>query len=506
LKVLFLAKGQETLAIEYLSASLKKAGHQVDLLFDPDLDGSMGFLNSSFLNWLSSKEMWTEAIRKISPDLIAMSCPLNMYPFVKDTARSIKQFSNIPIVVGGGHATLAPQYLLENGDIDCVCIGEGEEAMVELADKMERGVDYTDTRNFWFRRNGTIISNPVRPLLEDLDSLPFPDRDLFRRFGCFAGNLYFVAGRGCPFQCTYCCQHAFHKTYKGKGTYVRFRSVENVIQELEECVKRYDAKHIHSEDDTFTINHGWLLDFCNEYRKRIGVPLYCHVRPGTLSEEIVKKLEEAGCKGVFFGIDSGNEHTRKVLLKRNIADQVIYEQARLIKRSGIKLSSASMFSLPGETPQQMLDTFKMAGDVKSDYAYATIFYPFYGTELYQYAVDKGYLSEENTKKVKEGLGSPYQYPLLENPHNDLAMILKNVLPAYIRFKFLRSIINVVVKNRWLKASQILNLALTPFAYAHLGQLKRREIMKTVLTFLKYRFGFAPLDRLINSHETSARTK
>jgi hypothetical protein len=86
------------------------------------------------------------------------------------------------------------------------------------------------------------------------------------------------------------------------------------------------------------------------------------------------------------------------------------------------------------------------------------------------------------------------------------MILKNVLPAYIRFKFLRSIINVVVKNRWLKASQILNLALTPFAYAHLGQLKRREIMKTVLTFLKYRFGFAPLDRLINSHETSARTK
>ncbi len=484
MKVLFCAKGQETLAIEYISAALKEAGHRVELLFEPEFDGGMGFLPPYGMKLLQRKNRFLDAIKTFDPDLIAFSCPLNIYPFVKKTARLIKLHFSIPIVVGGGHPTLAPDYLMQNPDIDIVCIGEGEEPMVELADKMERGIDYSDTRNFWFRKNGSLIKNEVRPLLEDLDRLPFPDRDLFYHHGCFAGNLYFVAGRGCPFQCTYCCQHAFQQTYRGKGKYVRLRSVENVIQELEVCIKTYDVQHIHSEDDTFTIHHQWLHDFCDEYKKQINVPLYCHVRPGTLSADLLQRMKKAGCEAVFFGIDSGCEELRKSLLKRDISNDTIYSQAKLIKEAGIRLASASMFGLPGETPQQMHETFRMAIDIQSDFAYDSIFYPFYGTELYDYAVQNGYLNEKNQHDIKEGLGSPYQYPLLTGEHNDLAMTMKNCLPAYARFASLRPFLDLVIKKRWLKLSGLVNLLLTPFSYAFMGRLKRKEILQTILGYFK----------------------
>jgi len=209
MKILFFAKGQETLAIEYLCASLKNAGHEVELLFEPELDGGMGFLPPYLLKWLRNEDLWIKAIEKISPDLVALSCPLNIYPFVKQVVKLVKQYFDIPVIIGGGHATLAPDYILANENIDMVCLGEGEEPLVELADKMTSGKDYTDTKNIWFKKKGTIIRNPVRSLLEEIDCLPFPDRDLFYKYGCFSGNVYFVAGRGCPYHCTYCCQHAF---------------------------------------------------------------------------------------------------------------------------------------------------------------------------------------------------------------------------------------------------------------------------------------------------------
>lgn len=503
MKILFIAKGQETLAIEYLSASLKSAGHKVELLFDPGFDGSMGFLNLPFWRRLYSPQFLIDNVGKIGPDLIAMSCPLHLYPFVKETARVLKQHFNTPIIVGGGHPTLAPDYLMQNKDIDFICLGEGEEPLVELADLMERDVDYSHTRNLWLRRNGKIITNPVRSLLEDLDSLPFPDRDLYHKFGCFAGNLYFIAGRGCPFRCTYCCQHSFRNLYQGKGKYVRFRSVENVIQELEECVQKYEVKHIHSEDDLFSIDPRWLSDFCDEYKKKINLHFYCHLRPGTLTKDMVKKLKEAGCKVLYLGIDSGNEYIRRDILERNIKDKVIYEQALLTKREGLKLACSSMYALPGETSQQMLDTFKMLEEIKCDHAYTTIYYPFYGTKLYHYAIEKGYLKEEAIKKIKEGLGSPYQYSMLVNENNDLAMILKNTIPPYIRFRTLRPLIGLIIKYRWLKISYLVNFLFTPFAYGKLGRMKRREITKTLFTFLQYRLKFKPIEHIIDTSKENS---
>ena len=486
MKILFFGKGQEMLSIEYLSAALKNAGHKVELLFDPGFDDNIGFINIPLLKKLFSEKMVIENIKKMSPDLIAFSCPWHLYPFVAETASLVKKRFNIPIVVGGGYPTIAPDHMIRNKDIDMICIGEGEEAIVELADKIEKGVDYFDTLNFWFKRNGEIIKNPPRVLLQNLDLLPFPDREIFHKFGCFAGNLYFIAGRGCPHKCSYCCEHAFERIYQGKGKYVRLRSVENVIEELGECVKKYNVKHIHSEDDLFAISHKWLAEFCEEYRKKIKVPFYCHVRPGSLTDEDLENLKSAGCNDIYFGIDAGNYEVRTNLLNRKIKDEAIYEQVKLVKKHGMRLSTSVMFGIPGETPEQMHETFKMIKEIGSYCVYVTVYYPFYNTELYNYAAEKGYLTQESIEGIMKGLGSVYRASFLENENNDLVLIFRNILPAYMRFSFLRPLIDLIIRKRFVGLSRLIDLFFTPFSYSTVGWFKIREAIKIFFVFLKIR--------------------
>jgi len=173
MKVLFIAKGQESLSIEYLSSVLKREGHQVELLFDPGLDNILGFLNLKFLK-LRNDEWYIEKIKKIAPDIVAFSCLTNLFSFVKEKASLVKRhFSNIPVVVGGIHPTILPDLVIREKDIDMICIGEGEEAFVELLDKMQKGIDYFDTRNFWFKHRDKIIKNPLRPLSKILTQFHF---------------------------------------------------------------------------------------------------------------------------------------------------------------------------------------------------------------------------------------------------------------------------------------------------------------------------------------------
>jgi radical SAM superfamily enzyme YgiQ (UPF0313 family) len=203
---------------------------------------------------------------------------------------------------------------------------------------------------------------------------------------------------------------------------------------------------------------------------------------------MIMKLRDAGCRVMYLGIDSGNSLVRENTLNRKVSDDVMYDQARLIKNSHLELACPSMYGLPGETSDQMLDTFNMLKKIDADYAYATIYYPFYGTELYEYCLKNGYLKEDTARRIMEGEGSPYQYSLLESSHNDLAMILKNTVPVYTRFRLLRPFIDIIIRFRLLKLSSIVNLMFTPFAYGHLGKIKRKEILSTIFVFFKYRLG------------------
>ena len=228
MKILFYYRGSTSLGIQYLSSMLKKGGHEVQLLFDPGVDDNL-FIRWRALQKLNRYDKLLAKACKFPPDLVAFSVPSNLYPFVENMAALLKRELKVPAIAGGPHPTALPEYVLSNENIDMVCIGEGDYAMLELADKLENGRNVYSVPNIWFKKNGRIIKNTLRPLIENLDSLPYPDKELFYDYGAFEELIPVLAGRGCPFQCTFCFNHAYQRLYRGKGRYVRMRSVDNLI-------------------------------------------------------------------------------------------------------------------------------------------------------------------------------------------------------------------------------------------------------------------------------------
>ena len=234
---------QEMLGIMWISRAVKDAGHEIKALFIPDKE-------------------WLQKVQEYQPDVVCYSVTTGMHLYFAEINRKVKAvLPDVFTVFGGPHPTFTPEFLETEG-VDAVCRGEGELAMVELLDKMQRGEDYFDTCNFWFKRrdNGEVVKNPQRPLVQDLDELGFPDRDIIYE----AGEIYrtsdrkvFVTQRGCPMNCSFCFHHAWKKKVYGANNkqYTRKRSVDHVIAEVLECKKRYNLKFVHFLDDIFNLRN-----------------------------------------------------------------------------------------------------------------------------------------------------------------------------------------------------------------------------------------------------------
>ena len=424
MRILFVFGGLEWLGIEHLSAALKKAGHETDLAFEMDIGGTFYFKSKK-----SSHKSILGKIKKFSPDIILFSSTTNLFPWVKEVAAEIKKHHNIPILVGGIHATILPEAVLSDKNIDIVCRGEGDEAIVELMDKIARGENYHNTRNFWFKKGSKIIKNDLRPLIEDLDSLPFPDKDMFYNYGCFRSRVYVMASRGCPYQCTYCFNHQLQKAYKGKGgNYVRKRTVDSIIAELKLYKKKYHIKTVHFYDDTFILDKKWIMQFSMKYKKEINLPFYCLVRANLVTNDIIKALKHAGCACVGMGIESGNDYIRNKVLKRNMSTEQIISAAKIIRQNAIKLVTFNIFGFPGETPKQMLDTMKINLKIRPNSLFTYIFYPFYGTDLMRQSFDEGLIDKETLENIKEGHGNYQSQSLLNHPYKEVAHNMKTILP------------------------------------------------------------------------------
>ncbi|MFH1425582.1 MAG: radical SAM protein [archaeon] len=424
MRLLFIFKSVEWMGVEYLSSALKKAGHVTDLAFESGLEGTFYIKTKK-----SDHEKIFKKISRFKPKLVLFSCTTNIYPWVREVASGIKKRFDVPVLVGGIHPTIIPERVIEDKNIDMVCVGEGEEAVVELANKMESGKKFHDTKNMWFKVGGKIIKNKVRPLVKDLDSLPFPDKDMFYKYGCFTDRVYIMANRGCPYKCTYCFNHQFQETYKGTNScYLRTRSVDSVIKELKLYKKKYRVKSVHFYDDTFILNKKWVLDLCKRYKKEINLPFYCLVRANLVDEEMIKALRDAGCTCVGMGIESGNSEIRNKVLKRNMTTEQIVRASRIIKKYKIKLVTFNIFGFPDETPVQMLETMKLNLRIRPDSLFTYTFYPFYGTDLMQEALEKSYIDQSIVDSIIEGTGDYVSESLLKHPYKDIAYNMKVILP------------------------------------------------------------------------------
>ncbi|MFC1962415.1 B12-binding domain-containing radical SAM protein [Chloroflexota bacterium] len=386
MKVLFIytdictGSGRFQQGIASISSVLKKEGHRTSLLH---------------ITKQPSKGRLRQAISNIAPNLIGFSTTTNQYPYVQLFSRWIKEHFDVPIICGGVHPTLVPEEVISDDNIDIVCLGEGEYSILELANGLEKGSNISKIQGLWVKLDGKVYKNPIRPLIQNLDELPFPDRDLFgyesmlKKFGHTAD---FITGRGCPYDCSYCCNHSFRKLYRDKGKYVRRRSTDNVLAEIDYVIKRYKVERINYDDDTFTLDRAWIKVFCEGYAAKFGLPFICNARPETLDQDMIGDLKAAGCELIQIGIESGSEYLRRQVLRRNITNENIIKTFEAVHRAGIATYSFNMVGIPSETPEMAEETIELNQRINPDDLQVSIFYPYPGTELYQVCEENGLLA------------------------------------------------------------------------------------------------------------------
>ncbi|MBN2067469.1 MAG: B12-binding domain-containing radical SAM protein, partial [Candidatus Diapherotrites archaeon] len=368
------------LGLAYISAVLKQAGHET----------------SAFDTRISVKRNVEhdlgERIKSFKPDIVAISC--REIDFERGLlVASIAKEHNAFVIAGGPYATAAPHELISFNEIDAVCIGEAEDAFVELAERMQKGKGFYSVKNFWFKEKGKIIRNPVRELRADIDSLPYPDWGVFmQESGKFEPT--FLSSRGCPFNCTYCINNLLQKLYLGKGKYIRFRKAENILAEVKYCVKKYNVKLVNFVDDAFTVDKKRLKEFAEGYKKEIKVPFTIITRADMIDYATFKMLKEAGCESVAMGVESGSDFIREKVMKRRMPRETIVNAFKAAHKAGLYTYAFNIIGSPHETEKTIWETIELNREIRPGGAQVSIMAAFKGSDLYNYVKKKGWLSDK----------------------------------------------------------------------------------------------------------------
>jgi anaerobic magnesium-protoporphyrin IX monomethyl ester cyclase len=382
--LLFIVKeiDNEPQGILLISSVLKQAGHRISLV-------------------VATEEDPLEAARRLRPDVVGYTVYTGPHTWYLGLNQRIRaQLPGVFSVFGGPHPTFFPE-MIEQPGVDGLCIGEGEYAMLDLMNALERsgnGVTLTQPSipNWWFKLNGEVVRNPLRPLLTgaELDALPFPDRELL-----YAAHKQsrrtkikpFITGRGCPYDCAFCFNKAYSDLYQGQGRRFRRRSVDHVIRELAEVTSRYDVRFVLFMDDTFILQNKWLEAFMARYKDEIGLPFWCQVRANLVTEQNAALFKDAGCASVSFGLETGNDRLRNAVLNRNMSRQEILGAAETLRRHGIPLMTNNMLGLPTGTLQNDFETLELNIQCRPAYANVFLFQPYPKTALGEWAYQQGWM-------------------------------------------------------------------------------------------------------------------
>jgi radical SAM superfamily enzyme YgiQ (UPF0313 family) len=377
LRVLFVLKqvDYEPLGLLYLSSVLRAAGHAVRLSIAATQDP------------VAVAHDW-------QPSIVGYSVYTGSQAFYRDLNLRIRnEVPGAVSVFGGPHPTFFPEFIEEPG-VDGVCIGEGEGALLDLVAAVEARRPLTGIENWWFKRDGQVEQNPVRPLESDLNILPFPDRELlFRedRVTRQSGIKHFMTSRGCPYNCTYCFNHALAKIHRGQGQRLRQMSVGKVIEEVNSVRERYPLQFVVFVDDLFIVHTDWLRELADRFPKEVGLPFFCNVRANLVTREKMALIRQAGCASVCMGVEAGNEKLRNEILKRSLSDEQLIEASRLIREAGIQMMTTNMLGLPGGTLEHDFETLALNQACRSAFSAVFLYQPYPRTEMGEYAREHGYV-------------------------------------------------------------------------------------------------------------------
>lgn len=402
MKIAFVYPEYENIGIEYLSAALKRVGHETELIYDPQLFDNSEFSFVTLGKFFNYRDLLVDKLVSDDYDLISFSVLSHSYIWACEIAQKVKKQIDAPIIFGGMLPTAVPEAVLCNDFVDMVCVGEGDEAIVDVAENIESGRIRYDIKNIWFKENSRIIRNPVRPLLKDLDMLPFPDKDIYTEVQLFTADRYTImSSRGCPYKCTYCNNSLMKELYKEDGKYLRRRSVDNVLEELILATEDKRLKHIIFHDEVFTYDVGWLEEFSKRYTKEIGLPYFCWVHPNTINKKVVDLLERSNCKTLEMGVQTINTKTLERILHRTTTYDQIEKATRLLVDSNIFLITDNLIDLPGETSEDFINLIKFYNRNRVDVLLVCQLRYYPQTEIINKAIEAGILNELYLERLND---------------------------------------------------------------------------------------------------------
>jgi len=387
------------------------------------------------------------AVDDFLPDLIAVSCTETTFLRglkIIDETRDL----GIKNIFGGVFPTFAPEIVMNYKNVDMLCVGEGENTIIDLANCISNKEDYSNTTNLWIRQSdGTIKKNSVsRPV--DINELPpitdvglFGEKRFYRPMGGKIRRLLPVeTHRGCPYTCAFCNSPAQNRLY-GDGdftkglSFFRKKKMELVKTEIENHIAKHNVEYIYFWADTFLAWSDAEFDEFIKMYSKIKLPFWCQTRIETIDEEKFRRMKEIGLDRITFGMEHGNEKFRREVVKRDYTNEDAIKKIKIVEKLGITFSINNIIGFPDETRELAFDTIELNRQFNSDNTSCSIFVPFHGTELHTYAVKKGYLDPNVICAVSNSGES-----LLNMPQWDKKDItrLRDVFAMYIKFP----------KNRW----------------------------------------------------------
>lgn len=478
-----------------LSAHLRRHGHQTRLIFFPDPFGDD--LRFGVQRYGDAALDDLAALCR-DADLVGVTLMTNFFDGAVQITERIKSAGvRAPVIWGGVHPTIRPEESLAHADI--VCVGDGEDALLELADGLAAGREVTAIGSLWFRTPGGIVKNPVRPLTRDLDVYPIPDYSmqdhhvlldgrvvpltdpLTRRFlenGTVARYLHKIGyqtmtGRGCPHKCTYCINDAIKTIYGGQN-YLRWRSTEHVMREL-----LWVREHLPfvgfiwiSDDAFFARSPASIEEFCRSYKEQIGLPFTCLASPLTLTEEKMALLVDAGLIYVQMGIQTGSGKIQELFNRKGMSNERVMKAIRVINSYKDRMLPPSydfILDVPYETDADVIESLRLIADIPKPFQlqpFALVLYP--GTRLHEMATRDGLLTDERKEIYAKSYtmreanylnllmtlakGGGFPSPLLKLLVNWPLVTIFNGKPLRPFFKFLYLLLKSV-KTRLRRASR-----------------------------------------------------
>jgi anaerobic magnesium-protoporphyrin IX monomethyl ester cyclase len=377
--------------LAYVVAVLEKAGLEVEFI-------------DAVVEELSIPD-FADTAAKTNPDMVVIECSTPSIKYDLLTAKSLKErMSDVFIVLIGSHPTFFHREIMrDNPQVDAICRGEFDLIVRDLAVAFSNGHKLDKVKGITYRDGQGVQENEDRPLIKNVDELPFPARHIVKseyyRQGTFTGKrcTTMVSSRGCPHRCTYCL---WPKTLYGNR--FRARSAENVVAEIEQVVKDFHIDEIYFDDDSLALNRARILRICQLInQKGIEVKWIPQCRVDSMDDEVVGAMKKAGCHYIRFGVESGSQRMLDIMKKGTTLAQI--ERAfDLCQKVGIRTQAFFLFGIPGETPQTIRETIEFAKKLRPDSAQFAVVVPHPGTELYEICQSKRWLEYESWEDFSAG--------------------------------------------------------------------------------------------------------